>query len=44
MYLLPAAINLVYALQQGYDFIHFRVRLQWHHAHSMTRTSLLGTQ
>lgn len=26
MFLLPAAINLLYALQQGYDFIHFQVR------------------
>ena len=26
MYLLPTAINLVYAVQQGYDFIHFQVK------------------
>lgn len=25
MYLLPSAVNLIYALQQGYDFVHFQV-------------------
>ena len=25
MYLLPAAINFIYAMRQGYDFIHFKV-------------------
>lgn len=44
MYLLPTAINLVYALQQGYDFIHFQVRPQWHPVHSMTRKSLPDAQ
>ena len=25
MYLLPSAVNLISALQQGYDFVHFQV-------------------
>ena len=25
MYLLPAAINFIYAMRQGYDYIHFKV-------------------
>ena len=25
MYLLPSAVNLIYAMQQGYDFVHFQV-------------------
>ena len=25
MYLLPSAVNLIYAVQQGYDFVHFQV-------------------
>lgn len=40
MYLLPTAINLVYAVQQGYDFIHFQVSLSLHRFHSMAGRSL----
>ena len=44
MYLLPTAINLVYALQQGYDFIHFQVRFKLQHSHRVTDISSGGAQ
>ncbi len=39
MYLLPTAINLVYALQQGYDFVHFQVSYALRRFHSVTGPS-----